>query len=257
MILVIMIVNMARSRMNPLQCTLWIFAWLMAKYWWRAELPATVPLPEGVGAILVLNHRSSVDPFFIQTSTGRKVHWMVAREYCESFAFRWFLRQCEVIPVNRGGVDTQSTKAALRLTAAGGLVGMFPEGRINMTDEFMLPVRPGVAMIAMKSKVPLLPCYIEGSPYGGTAWSPFFIRGRVKVTYGEPIDITPYLDREHEEGVLEELTLRAVKALAVLAGKPEFEPKMAGKKWKPTQDELDADIAKFKEKQAQSDKAAE
>ncbi|ADB17141.1 phospholipid/glycerol acyltransferase [Pirellula staleyi DSM 6068] len=252
-LLVVMIVNMARSRMNPLQCVLWVLAWLIAKLWWRAQLPGPVPLPENVGAILVVNHRSSVDPFFVQTATGRKVHWMVAREYCESAAFGWFLRAVEVIPVNRGGVDTQSTKAALRLTAAGGLVGMFPEGRINMTDEFMLPVRPGVAMIALKSKVPLLPCYIEGSPYGGTAWSPFLMRARVKVKYGDPIDITEYLGREHEEGVLEELTLRAVKALAELAGKPDFEPKLAGKKWKPTQEELDADVARLKEKQSRDE----
>ena len=32
---------------------------------------------------------------------------------------------------------------AIRLAAEGGLVGMFPEGAINTTDEFMRPVRPG------------------------------------------------------------------------------------------------------------------
>lgn len=79
------------------------------------------------------------------------------------------------------------------------------------------------------------------------------MRARVKVKYGDPIDITEYLGREHEEGVLEELTLRAVKALAELAGKPDFEPKLAGKKWKPTQEELDADVARLKEKQSRDE----
>jgi 1-acyl-sn-glycerol-3-phosphate acyltransferase len=95
--------------------------------------------------VIVANHRSSVDPFFIQVVAPRAVHWMVAREYCEHWAFRWFLRTCEVIPVSRGGIDTAATKQAIRLARGGGLIGMLPEGRINMTEEFMLPARPGAA----------------------------------------------------------------------------------------------------------------
>jgi 1-acyl-sn-glycerol-3-phosphate acyltransferase len=108
-----MIVNMARSRMNPLQCVLWVFAWLMAKYCGgERELPATSAASrEVVGAILVVNHRSSVDPFFVQTcNRSQSALDGGARVLRELRHFVGSCARCEVIPVNRGGVDTQSTK---------------------------------------------------------------------------------------------------------------------------------------------------
>jgi len=234
--------RMKRQPLTPLQAFLWRLAWLIVKLQWRATLPDKLPIPDGQGAIIISNHRSSVDPFFIQVLTKRKVHTMVAREYCVHPAFGPLLRACEVIPVGRGGVDTAATKSAIRMAAAGEIVGMFPEGRINMTEELLLPGRPGVAMIALKAKVPILPCYIEGSPYGGTAWSPFLMRARVKLHVGELIDISEYYGREQEEGVLTEITLRCLKAIAELAGRPDFEPKMAGRNWKPTAEQIEADL---------------
>ena len=232
-----------RNKLTLVQSFFWRLAWLLVKFRWRATLPDKLPLPEGQGAIIVSNHRSSVDPFFIQVLTHRKVHTMVAREYCVHPAFGPFLRVCEVIPVGRGGVDTAATKTAIRLAAAGGLVGMFPEGRINMTEELLLPGRPGVALIALKARVPILPCYIEGSPYGGTAWSPFLMRARVKLHVGTPIDLSEFYGREQEAGVLTEITVRCLKAVAALADRPDFEPKMAGRNWKPTTEQIEADMA--------------
>ena len=243
--------RLRRSRLTLTQAFLWRLAWLIVKFQWRASLPGTFPIPDGQGAIIISNHRSSVDPFFIQVLTRRKVHTMVAREYCVHPAFGPLLRTCEVIPVGRGGVDTAATKTAIRLAAAGGLVGMFPEGRINMTEELMLPGRPGVALIALKARVPILPCYIEGSPYGGTAWSPFLMRARVKLRFGAPIDISEYYGREHEDGVLAEITLRGMKAIAEVAGRPDFEPKMAGRNWKPTAEQIEADLAACEDRKRQ------
>ena len=73
------------------------------------------------------------------------------REYVMSPAFAWVLRTIEVIPVNRGGIDTAATKQAIRYASQGDLVGMFPEGRINEGGQFLLPGRPGAAMIALKA----------------------------------------------------------------------------------------------------------
>jgi 1-acyl-sn-glycerol-3-phosphate acyltransferase len=232
-----------RDGLTLVQSMFWRLAWLMVKFQWRATLPGKLPIPDGQGAIIVSNHRSSVDPFFIQVSTRRKVHYMVAREYCVHPAFGPFLRTCEVIPVGRGGVDTAATKMAIRLAASGEMVGMFPEGRINMTDELLLPGRPGVALIALKARVPILPCYIEGSPYNGTAWSPFLMRARVKVKFGQLIDISEYYGREQEPGVHAEIMRRCMKAVAELAGQPDFEPKLAGRNWKPTTEQIEADMA--------------
>ena len=235
---VLTVVILARSRLSPLQCLLWGMSYVLCKFLWRARWRNRLPLRDDEGAVIVCNHRSSVDPFFVQMATGRKVHWMVAREFCEHWAFRWFLRACEVIPTNRGGIDTAATKSAIRIVSSGGLMGMLPEGRINMTEEILLPARPGAALVALKAKVPVVPCFIRGAPYRRTAWSPFFMPARVEITFGEPIDLTEFFGREGESGVVKEAMLQILKSLASLGGEPDFEPQLAGRNWKPTQEEL-------------------
>ena len=231
--LVAFVVDMARSNYTPIQYICWCLARLLTRLQWRAQTVGEFPIAAG-GAIIVLNHRSSIDPFFVQTSLDRKAHWMVAKEYVEHPAMGWFLKGiCECIPANRGGVDTASTKMAIRLASQGELVGMLPEGRINRTDEFLLPVRPGAALVALKAGVPLVPCYIEGSPYGGTVTSPFFMTAQTRVYFGQPIETSEYASRADEEGLAGEITIRAMRAIADLAGQSDFQPQLAGRRWSP------------------------
>jgi len=86
--------------------------------------------------------------------------------------------------------------------------------------------------------VPVVPCFIRGAPYRRAAWSPFFMPARVEITFGEPIDLTEFHGREGEAGVVKEAMLQILKSLASLGGEPDFEPQLAGRSWKPTQEEL-------------------
>ena len=230
----------SRSRFSTFQTVLWFLALLLVKLRWRARWEGTLDMPEGQGAVLVCNHRSSVDPFFIQTATRRKTHWLVAREYVEHWSLAWFLKSSEVIPTSRSGVDTAATRAAIRIAADGGLVGMFPEGRINTTEELLLPVRSGAALVALKARVPLVPIYISGSPYDGRAWSPLLMTARVVVRFGRPVTLTDLFGRENEEGVLEEAMRRCMLEIAFLAGRTDFEPQCAPRRSRPGNEELGA-----------------
>ena len=138
------------------------------------------------GAVLVANHRCSVDPFFVQLVGGRRVHWMVASEYFKHFLFGPILRWFQAIPTNRGGVDTASTKRAIALAKSGRFVGMFPEGRINRTESPLLTIRPGAAIVAQRANVPLVPIWIEGAPAGWAVYSALFIPARVRIIVGTP-----------------------------------------------------------------------
>ncbi len=235
-------IALSRSRLNLPQGILWITALTIVRLLWRARLPRRLPVGSEQGAVVICNHRSSIDPFFLQVCFDRPMHWMVAREYCEHPAFGWFLRTCEVIPVSRSGSDMAATRAAIRYAERGDLISMFPEGRINMTEQLMLPVRPGAVMVAMRARAPLLPCYIDGSPFGGTPWSPFFMSARVRLHFGEAIDLSPYYDGEQSDELVKELMTRGVKEIARLAGQLDFEPEFAGRRWKPTEAEVQADF---------------
>jgi 1-acyl-sn-glycerol-3-phosphate acyltransferase len=138
------------------------------------------------GALLIANHRCSLDPFFIQLISGKRVHWMVAGEYFRHFLFGPVLRSFQAIPTNRAGVDTASTKRAIALARSGRFVGMFPEGRINRSESPLLTIRPGAALVAMKANVPLVPIWIEGAPRCWEVYSALFIPAKVKIIVGSP-----------------------------------------------------------------------
>lgn len=207
--------------------------YVMTRVLWRTTIEGSFPFDRRHGAIIVSNHRCSLDPAFIALPLDRIVHWMVAKEYCVLPGLRWFFRMCACIPVNRGGVDTGATKHAIRLAQAGGLVGIFPEGRINTTGQLMLPGRPGAALIALKARVPVVPCYIEGSPYDGTVWGCLFMAARVRLVIGQSIDLSEYYGREGDRDVLEDVTRRLIAEIARLAGQPDFVPALAGRFYKP------------------------
>jgi 1-acyl-sn-glycerol-3-phosphate acyltransferase len=112
-------------------------------------------------------------------------------------------------------------------------LGMFPEGRINRTDQTLLPGRPGAALIALKARVPVVPCYISGSQFNGSIVGSLLLPAKVHVKVGEPIDLSPYYGRERDREVLRELTRRFLKEIARLAGDNDFEPQLAGRFYKP------------------------
>ncbi len=221
------------GRFTMTQRLLMLFAASLLRFKWKTRYNRPMPRPRDTGAVFIANHRSSIDPIYLQVQADRPMHWMVAKEYCNLPKFRWFLRQCEVIPTNRGGIDTAATKAAIRLASEGGFVGMFPEGRINTTEDFMLPCRPGAILVALKARVPIIPCYIEGSPYDGTASSPLRMRARVEVKFGDPIPLDEYFERRDETDMVREVTLKCLRAIAQLAGRDDFEPTLAGRHWMP------------------------
>ncbi len=208
------------------------FNLVMARVLWRAEVAGELQISPDQGAVIVCNHIGPIDPSFIALATNRIVHWMVAKEYCSHPAMSWFFTIMQAIPVNRGGVDTASTKLAIRYASQGDLVGLFPEGRINETNRLLLPGRPGAALIALKARVPVIPCYLKGAPNDGTSTGAFFMSAKARLKIGAPIDISEFYGRENDKEVLAELTRRFLIAIARLAGVEDYEPELAGRRWK-------------------------
>ena len=229
------LLSLRRKKYTVPQWFLWAICLFLARVLWCVRVPPLKFETGDRGVMFVANHRSSVDPFYFQSRVDTPMHWMVAKEFCEFWAFRWFFKQCEAIPVNRGGVDTRSTKQAIELARRGRWVGILPEGRINTTDQLLLPVRPGVVFTALRANAIIVPCYIEGSPYHKLPWSPFFMHSRVRISIGEPIDLNQG-DPDAAKGVGQEQAgayMRQIMAqIAALAGQPEFEVQLAGRRWK-------------------------
>ncbi|MGE3315393.1 MAG: lysophospholipid acyltransferase family protein [Planctomycetaceae bacterium] len=181
---------------------------------WRSNRRSNIP-QEGPG-LVISNHRSPVDPQFIWMNHHlagpkrriRVISYLVAREYYEVKATKWICKAMEAIPVGRDGKDMAPAREALRLLKAGKLVGVFPEGRINTgpSGSPLLPADTGIAWLALRAQVPVYPVYIHDAPRCVNMVSPFITPSRVRVCFGDPIDLAVYKDRRITRELLQEVT---------------------------------------------------
>jgi 1-acyl-sn-glycerol-3-phosphate acyltransferase len=168
------------------------FGWPLYRFYMRgyhAITPLTrCTLPPAGPAILVSNHLSGLDPLILQFCCPRLIVWMMAREYYEVPTMRWFFRAVDAIPVDRGGRDLSATRSAIRALEAGRILGIFPQGRIGEPGEDV-PFQTGVALVAIKTGVPVYPARIEGSVRGTGMVEGFLYPQRVTVAFGNPVEI--------------------------------------------------------------------
>ncbi len=156
--------------------------------------------PEHGPAIIVANHTSPVDPVILwlghfrgfRKPRLRVIGFMMAREYYIGGAIGWVCRSMQSIPVDRDGKDMSPVKEALQRLKDGKLLGLFPEGKLNVAspNEQLLPGGTGVAWLALKAKVPVIPIFIKGAPRSDSMVKAFFTWSNARVKYGPPIDLS-------------------------------------------------------------------
>jgi 1-acyl-sn-glycerol-3-phosphate acyltransferase len=150
-------------------------------------------LPAKGPAILVCNHTSSIDPILLQARSPRLIRWMMAEEYFERQPMRWVFERVGVILVDRGNRDMASIRAAIRVLAAGYVLGVFPEGRIETSDE-IIPFQTGIGLLAMKTRAPVYPAYLDGSQRGLEMIEAFYRRSEISIAFGEAVDLGDLAD---------------------------------------------------------------
>ena len=189
---------------------------------WRSNRPC--PLPSDDAALVIANHTSATDPMQLWMNhhlglgrhNVRTISFLMAREYYVVKWVHWIFRSMRAIPVNRDGKDTGPLREALRLLQRGHLVGVFPEGRINVESDGLLEGNSGVGWLALKSRVPVYPVFLENVPGGPSMVVPFLTRGQVRVHYGDPIDLSRFYGQRPRGQLLEEVTELMMCRLAEL-----------------------------------------
>lgn len=127
------------------------------------------------GLIVCGNHGSVIDPIILAVSTKRQIHYMGKKELFNNKIIGFILRKLGAFPVDREGVSMSAIKNSLAVLKEKEVLGIFPEGkRVDEYDENN--AKPGIALIANKADVMILPVYIKG---------PYKFRGKLKVYFGE------------------------------------------------------------------------
>ncbi|HOB75380.1 MAG TPA: lysophospholipid acyltransferase family protein [Phycisphaerae bacterium] len=165
----------------------------------RARVFGLHNVPPKGGALLVCNHQSFLDPVLVTMALHREGNYMARDSLFRSRLFRVLIESLNAFPVRRNTADLGAIKEAMRRIKQGRVVVVYPEGT-RTEDGRIGPMFPGLAAIAKKTGVPIVPTLIDGVFQAWPRNRKWPSLGDVIVEYGRPI-----LPAEYEHLSAEEL----------------------------------------------------
>lgn len=156
----------------------------------RVKVVELSPVPRAGGLIMASNHISHFDPPVLSGFFPRRIDWMAMEELFGTSFWKSVFTWLNCIPVNRGGSDRSSLRAALQRLEDGRVVGIFPEGGIRAGEYSVLngaPIKQGLAMLGILSGEPVIPCALIGTDrlYMPGAW---LRRTTIHLIIGEAVE---------------------------------------------------------------------
>jgi 1-acyl-sn-glycerol-3-phosphate acyltransferase len=131
----------------------------------RVRVSGLENLPTEGPLIVVANHMSNADPplvaGWLTPALGRQMH-ILAKEQIFVPVIGGILRRLGATPVRAGGSDIEAYRVARAVLDGGEVLCIFPEGTRSHTGALSEP-KPGVAMLATRSGVQVLPVGVSGT----------------------------------------------------------------------------------------------
>lgn len=136
-----------------------------SKILWRIRYFNRQNVPKNSGGLLIVaNHQTYFDPFWICAPFRRKYRFMAWDR-----AFGWFLIGPIIKFLGSFPVDTETgrsgnvLKESLAALRDGATLVVFPEGVREFSDGRMLEFKTGAVRIASETGVPILPVTVRGA----------------------------------------------------------------------------------------------
>lgn len=192
---------------------------------WLGKVEGLENVPRDKPFIIAANHSSYYDALLIHVILvpylDKKIHAFVNSYYWKNFVTGMFIEWGEGIPVfvekekNAKKRNKESFEKALNYIQKKELIMIFPEGR-RSPDGKLQKAYTGIARLALKAKVPVLPCGIIGSnkvlPRGAAL--PRFIKCEVRI--GKPMHFEGYYNKKPNNKIFERVTRSVMKEIAKL-----------------------------------------
>jgi carboxylesterase len=179
-------------------------------------------VPTTGGVILACNHQSWLDVQVLGASCPRRVHFIAKTEFATWPVLRHLIRLSESVFVRRGG-DNEALDSIVEALRKGWSVAIFPEGTIPGEEDIprraveaktgLLPGHTGVARLALRAGVPIVPIGVSGT---GRAFPPeayprlevlrMPAATPIRIRFGQPISMDSYKDREQDRELFREVT---------------------------------------------------
>ena len=170
-------------------------------------------VPPGGAVLLCINHPNNfIDSLLVAGALERKVHYLATAALFRNPLVGRFLRACGAIPVYRRqddpdkmGRNLDAFEACFRAFREGRLVAIYPEGTTH-AEARVQRIKTGAARLALGYEAER-PRELSVIPVGLNFDARKSFHGRVLISFGPPVAVTPYLDAYRADPV------KAVEAL--------------------------------------------
>ncbi|MFJ8584143.1 lysophospholipid acyltransferase family protein [Streptomyces sp. NPDC093595] len=181
-------------------------------------------VPETGAAIIAGNHLSFSDHFLMPVVLKRRITFLAKQEYFTGPGIKGrltaaFFRSAGQIPVDRSGKEAgrAAIREGLGVLAKDELLGIYPEGT-RSHDGRLYKGKVGVAVMALKAGVPVIPCAMVGTFEIQPPGQVLPKIKRVRVRFGEPLDFSRFAGMEDQKAVLRAVTDEIMYSILALSG---------------------------------------
>jgi 1-acyl-sn-glycerol-3-phosphate acyltransferase len=157
----------------------------LCKTYFRADVRNRDRLPDGP-FILAPSHRSNLDSFLAALVTRRHLYFMAKDGIFRNKTVDRLIRYHGTFPVNREATDRTAMYDALEVLKGGNVLVVFPEGT-RMYGPTIQNTHEGVAYLALRADVPIVPVGIGGSERAQRKGSKFVRPVKCSIEIGHPI----------------------------------------------------------------------
>ncbi|MFI6060055.1 lysophospholipid acyltransferase family protein [Streptomyces sp. NPDC051286] len=190
----------------------------------RPRIEGLEHIPEDGAAIVAGNHLSFSDHFLMPAIIKRRITFLAKAEYFTGPGLKGrltaaFFRSAGQIPVDRSGKDAgqAAIREGLAVLSKDELLGIYPEGT-RSHDGRLYKGKVGVAVMALKARVPVVPCAMVGT---FEIQPPGRVVPRIKqvtIRFGEPLDFSRYAGMEDQKAAIRAVTDEIMYAILGLSG---------------------------------------
>jgi len=168
-----------------------------------------IPAKKDAGPLIVVaNHTAGVDPVLIQAVCPFEIRWLMAQDMRVSWLDSlWDWTRIIFIDRSHKGGATGIREAANHVKS-GGVIGIFPEGRIERPVRTLFPFLPGVGVLIARTRARVLPVIIEDAPQVEPAWASLWTPSRARIRIMPVIDYGEDDQRRSPRQIVEDLHSR-------------------------------------------------
>jgi 1-acyl-sn-glycerol-3-phosphate acyltransferase len=164
----------------------------------RVEIEGFEHIPQGGGFVIATNHLGRLDVALLFYALEGDFILPVAEKYEHHWLYGPIGEAMGAIWLDRFNADIRSVRQILARMKAGGILVIAPEGT-RSKSEAMLEGKPGVAYLAMKAGVPILPVALAGTEDRLVIESLMhFKKSEIKVAVGPPFTLPPVKGRDRD-----------------------------------------------------------